>query len=73
MAEAAVHPHNVARSTYVEVGGISQPAPAPRFDRTPPAIQSPPGAPGAHTDEILAECGVDDEGVAKLRASGAVA
>jgi alpha-methylacyl-CoA racemase len=73
MAEAARHPHNVARSTYVEVAGISQPAPAPRFSRTPPAVQAPPGAAGSHTDEVLLEAGFDAEDVAKLRASGAVA
>jgi alpha-methylacyl-CoA racemase len=73
MAEAAGHPHNVARDTYVEVAGISQPAPAPRFSRTPPAVQSPPGAPGSHTDDVLADFGFDAEDVAKLRASGAVA
>jgi alpha-methylacyl-CoA racemase len=73
MAEAARHPHNVARATYVDVAGISQPAPAPRFSRTPPAIQSPPDAPGSHTDEVLADFGIDAEDAAKLRASGAVA
>jgi len=73
MAEAALHPHNVARSTYVEVAGISQPAPAPRFSRTPPAIQAPPGTAGSHTDEVLTELGFDVEDVAKLRASGAIA
>jgi alpha-methylacyl-CoA racemase len=43
--EAARHPHNRARGNLVEVGGVVQPAPAPRFSRTPGAIQSPPGRP----------------------------
>ena len=51
--EAPEHPHNRARSTYIEVDGILQAAPAPRFSRTPSAVDS--GAPyaGEHTDEIL--------------------
>jgi alpha-methylacyl-CoA racemase len=73
MQEAALHPHNVARATYVDVAGIAQPAPAPRFSRTAPAVQSPPAAPGQHTDEVLASFGFDTDDVAKLRASGAVA
>jgi alpha-methylacyl-CoA racemase len=47
MSEAAKHPHNVARSTFVEVEGVTQPAPAPRFSRTSTEIQRPPGAPRA--------------------------
>jgi alpha-methylacyl-CoA racemase len=55
MDEAAEHPHNVERGTFVEVAGITQPAPSPRFSRTPGAIQRPPAHAGQHTDEILAE------------------
>lgn len=51
--EAPKHPHNVARQTFVEYEGVTQPAPAPRFSKTPGAIQRPPAAPGAHSDEIL--------------------
>ena len=53
--EAASHPHVAARGTFLELDGVLQPAPAPRFSRTPGAIQGPPPVPGAHTDEILAE------------------
>jgi alpha-methylacyl-CoA racemase len=60
LADAAGHPHLVARQTFVEVDGVRQPAPAPRFSRTPGAIQRPPPPPGAHTREALAEWGVDD-------------
>ncbi len=58
MAEAPNHPHNVARGTFVDVEGLVQPAPAPRFSRTPAAIQGPPGGMGAKTEEILAEWGI---------------
>ena len=56
-ADAARHPHLVARGTYVDVDGIPQPAPAPRFDRTPATLDRPPAPPGHHTDEILSESG----------------
>lgn len=71
MEEALRHPHNVRRGTFVEVGGIPQPAPAPRFSRTPAAAPAPPAAAGQHTDEILAECGFTAEEVAALRAAQA--
>jgi alpha-methylacyl-CoA racemase len=58
LAEAPRHPHNVARSTFIEVDGVTQPAPAPRFSATPGVVQGPPPAIGAHTAEVLAEWGV---------------
>ncbi|HWD54662.1 MAG TPA: CaiB/BaiF CoA-transferase family protein [Acidimicrobiales bacterium] len=70
--EAHLHPHNVARSTFVEVEGAVQPAPAPRFSRTPSAISKPPSPPGADTISGLVEWGVSEDAVAKLRASGAL-
>lgn len=73
LAEAPAHPHNAARSTFVEVGGLPQPAPAPRFSRTPGAIAGPPPAPGHHTDEVLTELGVGADRLAGLRAEGVVA
>jgi alpha-methylacyl-CoA racemase len=74
MDEATRHPHNVERGTFVEVAGITQPAPAPRFGRTPAAIQRPPAHTGQHTDEVLAEwLGADAERIAELRAAGTVA
>jgi alpha-methylacyl-CoA racemase len=72
MEEAIRHPHNVARGTFVEVGGITQPGPAPRFSRTPSAVPAPPAAPGEHTEEILAESGFSEAEVAGLRAAGAI-
>jgi alpha-methylacyl-CoA racemase len=58
MAEAPEHPHNKARATFVEVDGVTQPAPAPRFSKTPGAIQRSPAANGEHRDEILADWGL---------------
>jgi alpha-methylacyl-CoA racemase len=73
MDEARRHPHNVARGTYTEVEGAPQPAPAPRFSRTPGAIERTPVTPGADTDDALAEWGFDAATVAELRDSGAIA
>lgn len=58
MAEAPRHPHAVARGGFVDVGGVVQPAPAPRFSRSRPAVQGPPAAPGEHTREVLADWGL---------------
>jgi alpha-methylacyl-CoA racemase len=58
LKEAPSHPHNVARKTFVEVAGVTQPGPAPRFSATPGAVQGPPPAIGANTDEVLADWGV---------------
>jgi len=71
--EAIRHPHNVARGTFIDVGGITQPGPAPRLSRTPGGVRRPPAHAGQHTDEVLSEAGFDDDEVAALRASGAVA
>jgi alpha-methylacyl-CoA racemase len=70
--EAHQHPHNAARSTFVEVDGVVQPAPAPRFSRTPSAISRPPSPPGADTETGLVEWGIDEGTIAKLRESGAL-
>ena len=60
MSEAVAHPHLAARETYLEIDGITQPAPAPRFSRTPSTVAMPPGGPGAHTRDALTAWGVDD-------------
>jgi alpha-methylacyl-CoA racemase len=73
LAEAPTHPHNVAREAFVDVGGAPQPAPAPRFSRTPGRVDRDPPRPGQHTDELLAELGLDDVAVEALRSSGVVA
>jgi alpha-methylacyl-CoA racemase len=71
--EAPHHPHLAARRTFVEVGGVVQPAPAPRFSSTPTGEPSPPAAVGSGTDAILAEIGLDPAEVESLRSRGVVA
>jgi alpha-methylacyl-CoA racemase len=73
IAEAPKHPHNVARKTFDDAHGFVQPSPAPRFSRTPGAIQSPPSHAGDHTDAVLSFAGFDADAIAGLRTSGAVA
>jgi alpha-methylacyl-CoA racemase len=58
--EAPKHPHLAARGTYVERDGIVQPAPAPRFSRTPGALTTPPPVAGSGTREALAKWGIED-------------
>ena len=72
MQEAAKHPHNQARETFVEVEGVPQPAPAPRFSRTPSAIQRPPASPGEHTEEALRDWGFDTAELDRLRGHGVI-
>ncbi len=71
-AEAPVHPHNVARGTFIDIGGVTQPAPAPRFSRTAAAPPQPPPRPGADTDAVLAGLGYTAAQITALRAAGAV-
>jgi alpha-methylacyl-CoA racemase len=71
LLEAPAHPHNRARGSFVDVGGVSQPAPAPRFSRTPCATPAPPAADEDAT-EVLAAWGLPPERVERLRAAGAV-
>ena len=70
--EAASHPHNRARGTFVEFAGVEQAAPAPRFSRTPGELKLPPPEPGEHTDAVLTEFGFSAEEIATLRATLAV-
>jgi len=72
MGEAAEHPHNVARGTFIDVGGMKQPAPAPRFSRTAPEVARPPAHAGQHTREVLADWGVAAERIDALVESRAV-
>jgi alpha-methylacyl-CoA racemase len=73
LTEAPHHPHNVARAAFVEVDGVQQPAPAPRFSRTPGAVRRPAPTHGADTDAVLADLGFGADAIAALRAEGAVA
>jgi alpha-methylacyl-CoA racemase len=70
--EAPDHPHNRARETFVELVGVPQPAPAPRFSRSAPPTPAPPMHPGADTDAVLAGWGFDHDELARLRDAGAV-
>lgn len=71
--EAAEHPHNAARGTFVDVAGTAQPAPAPRFDRTPAASPTEASLAGADTASVLADLGLSEDDVAKLRDARVVA
>jgi alpha-methylacyl-CoA racemase len=72
MAEAPTHPHNAARGTFVTQDGVAQPAPAPRFDRTPTAL--PPKAPraGQHTAAVFEAAGFKSSEIAQLVEAGVV-
>jgi alpha-methylacyl-CoA racemase len=72
MSEAARHPHNVARQTFVVADGIVQPAPAPRFSRTPTALGLPPAYAGEHTHPALAEWGFSTLEIDTLLHAGAI-
>jgi len=73
MAEARRDPHLASRRTFTEVGGVAQPAPAPRFGRTPGSVSRAPVAPGSDTDDVLGAWGFAPGEVEALRASGAIA
>jgi alpha-methylacyl-CoA racemase len=73
MGEAAQHPHNVARGTFIEVAGVTQPRPAPRFSRTEPEVVSAPAHAGQHSRAVLADWGIAADRIDALMASGAVA
>lgn len=71
ISEAPQHPHNRSRNAFVEVGGISQPAPAPRFSRSNPAVAGPAAHAGQHTRDALADWGFMPGKIEELLASGA--
>ena len=73
MSEAPKHPHNIERKTFIDLEGVTQPAPAPRFSRTEPEVVSSPSVVGEHTDEVLTSIGLSDEDINTLKTSGAVA
>jgi alpha-methylacyl-CoA racemase len=72
MSEASRHPHNVERGTFIEMNGVTQPAPAPRFSRTVPTVESPPAHAGQHTREVLADWGLSSDRIEVLLDSHAV-
>ncbi|MBU3718424.1 MAG: CoA transferase [Actinobacteria bacterium] len=72
MSEAATHRHNVERNMIIEIAGMKQPAPAPRFSRTVAEVTSPPAHPGQHSREILESWGFSSADIDRLVSSGAV-
>jgi alpha-methylacyl-CoA racemase len=72
MEEAPGHPHNNARETFVEVDGVTQPAPAPRFSRTQGKVQRPAARVGEHSEEVLKEWNFSDQDIAELKRTGAL-
>lgn len=66
LLEAPKHPHNVARNTFVEIDGVTQPAPAPRFSRTATAISGGARPSGADTRYLLSELGLTDQAIDDL-------
>jgi alpha-methylacyl-CoA racemase len=73
MAEAPAHPHNAARKTFIEIAGMTQPAPAPRFSRTRPEVARPPAHAGQHSAEVLSAWGFAEAEIRALRESKAIA
>ncbi|MBV1904515.1 MAG: CoA transferase, partial [Pseudomonadales bacterium] len=71
-AEAPEHPHAKARNAFVEVDGLVQPAPAPRFSGTPAEVSGPPAKRGQHTDDILSDWGYSADEISTLHANNAV-
>ena len=73
LAEAPRHPHLAERGTFVEVDGVVQPAPAPRFSRSAPDQPATPPMRGADTDAVLQGLGYDAAAIADLRERGVIA
>ena len=69
-SEARAHPHNESRAGFVEVGGVAQPAPAPRFSRTPGAVRRAPPERGEGGLAALADWGFSTAEVERLRSRG---
>lgn len=70
--EAPKHKHNVARETFIEIDGVVQPAPAPRFSATPGKVQFAPAQTGAHNESALKDWGFSESDVKALQDSGAL-
>ncbi len=71
-SEAPGHPHLASRKTFIEIGGVGQAAPAPRFSRTETSTPTAPQASGADADRILSEAGYDETAISELRSQGVV-
>jgi alpha-methylacyl-CoA racemase len=73
MSEVAQYPHNVWRRTFVEVAGVMQPAPAPRFSTSVVGVPGRPCRPGENGGQALADWGIDTRRTRQLIAAGLVA
>jgi alpha-methylacyl-CoA racemase len=72
LSEAPLHPHNRARDTFIDIEGVIQPAPAPRFSRSKTSISHVPPIIGANADQALGDWGFDPQEIAALRQAGAL-
>jgi alpha-methylacyl-CoA racemase len=70
LSDAPQHPHNIARGLFVDIDGVTQPAPAPRFSNTSPEIQGPPQ--GADSEAVLKDWGFADDEIARLKTAEAI-
>jgi alpha-methylacyl-CoA racemase len=70
--EAPRHPHNLARETFIDLDGVTQPGPAPRFSRTPPARPTAPVRSGSDSEAILRDWGIPESAIAELKDMGAI-
>jgi alpha-methylacyl-CoA racemase len=71
-AQAPLDPNSVARSSFIERANIVQPAPAPRFQKTPSEAGEPPARLGQHTDEVMSQAGFSYSEITNLRLAGVV-
>jgi len=72
MEESVAFPQNAVRETFVEIDGVTQPSPAPRFSRTRPEIQGSAPAPGENTEDALWAWGFSAEEIETLRTQGVI-
>lgn len=72
LSEAAGHPHNQARATFVDIDGVTQNSPAPRFSRTPAETPEPARRPGEDTLGVLEQSGLDRDEIDRLARLGVV-
>jgi len=72
MSEVADHPHNKARKSFIEVDGILQTAPAPKFSRTQPDLPTPPPIIGEHNESALKDWGFSEHEIDELKRSAAI-
>jgi alpha-methylacyl-CoA racemase len=70
--EAINHPHNIARRTFIQVDGVTQPSPAPRFSRTHPEVRGSAPEPGEHTESALRDWGFSEKEIAALKTAGVI-